>query len=344
MVAAVDGYQRLLTGEGAALTVAIPSWNRHALLAETLASLAFLYWATPLDVIVIDDGSEPPYHPEALLTVPPRWSLTVLRTEGIGANAARNLAMETAQTEWVAILDDDVYVLPGWLDAMVEAQNRAGVLAVAGRITVKYEAAPPEWLGGSFFHGYLSMCDLGEAPQLGGVIPVSANCALSTTMWREVGGFFAGVDRKGASLVSGGETEFFLEAERRGMKILYEPRAAVLHRFGADRLTLDYFERRAFGQGCTDAILRGGPGDLVSEARTIGRSLKFNAIAEVNRLTHRRTSIPDRVWRQYARGWLSGALRHRDTRRQLSRLRHDRHSVQLEVEPDRAAAEPSAAA
>jgi len=270
--------------------------------------------------------------------------LKVLRTDGIGANAARNLALESAQTEWVAILDDDVYVLPGWLDAMVEAQTQEGIVAVAGRITVKYEAPPPEWLDGEFFHGYLSMYDLGDRPQVGGVIPVSANCALTKTMWRELGGFFAGVDRKGTSLVSGGETEFFLAAERRGMQILYEPRAAVLHRFAADRLTLDYFERRAFGQGCTDAILGGGPGDLASEARTIGRSLKFNATAELNRLMHRRTGISDRLWRHYARGWLSGALGHRDTRRQLSRLRHERHSVQLGVAPDRAAAEPSAAA
>ena len=316
------GVDKGMITSQAQLTVAIPSRDRAGSLTDTLTCLYETQRECPIEVLVIDDGSVTPYERELEgLGASSSWDLRFIRTEGIGLNAGRNLAMSESRTEWVAFLDDDVYVAPGWARALIGAQGRRGVVGVAGRITVCFEAPVPDWLDEDEYAGYLSKLDLGTERRVGAIEPYGANFALSTAAWRALGGFFVGADRNGSSLVSGGETEFFQTLIERGHDVLYEPAAEVRHRFGAERLNLEYFQRRAFGQGVTDTIIDGGMGTRMSEARILSRALRMNAIAEVNRATGRRKSVADGIWRHYARGQLSGVLRHRETRRALTAMR-----------------------
>jgi GT2 family glycosyltransferase len=306
----------------ARLTVAIPSRDRLDSLGETLMSLGETHPHAPLDVLVIDDGSSPPYPADLGIRLPATdWSIRLIRGGGDGLNAGRNRAMQEADTDWVAFLDDDVYVVPGWADALLRAQEREDICGVAGRIRIQYEAPVPGWLDMRTFGGYLSELDFGDEQIAGQILPFGANFAVTSQAWRDAGGFFHGADRIGSSLVSGGETEFFRTVVQAGGAVLYEPAAEVRHRFSADRLSYDYFARRAFGQGVTDAIIDGGDGRILSELATVATGVRLTAIAEINRATGRRTAVRDRIWRQYARGRLTGALRQRETRRALAAQR-----------------------
>lgn len=81
--------------------VVIPSHNRPDALARALQSLAE-QTSAPDQIVVVDDGSEPPIDAEGLSGV------TLVRNErASGASAARNRGWQSLDTDWVAFLDDD---------------------------------------------------------------------------------------------------------------------------------------------------------------------------------------------------------------------------------------------
>jgi len=87
------------------IAVVIPSHNRPDALRGALASVGAQ--TDPADeVIVVDDGSQPPVDPTTMPSLPGR--LKVLRNDvASGANAARNRGWRAASSQWVAFLDDD---------------------------------------------------------------------------------------------------------------------------------------------------------------------------------------------------------------------------------------------
>lgn len=96
--------------ESAALSVVIPTYRRAHLLPEVVAPLL----ADPAvrEVVVVDDGSDDPT-PEVCLTLSrsdPR--VTVVRQENAGEAAARAAGAETASSELLLFLDDDVVATP----------------------------------------------------------------------------------------------------------------------------------------------------------------------------------------------------------------------------------------
>jgi histidinol-phosphate phosphatase family protein len=80
-------------------TVVIPTTGRPSLrpILDTLAGVA--------PVIVVNDR-------DGNLDVPA--GVVVVRSGGRGPAAARNLGWRTAETEWIAFLDDDVQIAPDW--------------------------------------------------------------------------------------------------------------------------------------------------------------------------------------------------------------------------------------
>ncbi|MFC7272791.1 glycosyltransferase family 2 protein [Paractinoplanes rhizophilus] len=118
-------------------TIVIPTVGRPSL-ARLLAALD-----RPADVLVVDDRRDR----SAELGVP-GW-VTVLPGPARGPAAARNLGWQTAESEWVAFLDDDVVPEPGWLDHLAEdlAAAPEEVGGVQGRLIVPLppDRRPTDW-------------------------------------------------------------------------------------------------------------------------------------------------------------------------------------------------------
>jgi GT2 family glycosyltransferase len=93
------------------VAIVIPTWNRAALLAEVLGDLGRQTY--PIErVIVVDNGST-----DDSAAVAARAGAEVI---ALGANAGFAAAVnrgirEAADTEWVAVLNNDVSPEPGWL-------------------------------------------------------------------------------------------------------------------------------------------------------------------------------------------------------------------------------------
>ena len=85
-------------------TVVIATRDRPDSLRRTLAALARQDTAHSWELVVVDDGSEPPVD-EALLAALP--GARILRSGGVGPARARNAGLAAARGEHVLFTDDD---------------------------------------------------------------------------------------------------------------------------------------------------------------------------------------------------------------------------------------------
>jgi len=299
-------------GVSVRLSVVIPTRGRPDRLRACLTTLAAARapeggW----EVVVVDDGSEPPLKAQIAPPAPgdgPARGLAVrfARQAPSGLNAARNRGALEARGELIAFLDDDTLVDPGWACALSAAFAQTGCDAVAGRVVLRLEAAAPAWLTPKL-RRYLAEYDQGDVarPVRSDPVPVGANCAIRREAWSVNGGFAAGLDRAGTSLLSNGDTEFFRRLLARGASIRYVPEARVEHCVPAERLTRQFFRRRAYAQGASDALLAvvasGRAGSMVRETVRAGRSAPIAARG----VLEGRGPTTAQFWVQYCRGRMS---------------------------------------
>jgi glycosyltransferase involved in cell wall biosynthesis len=104
------------------VAVVVPSKNRWDLLQSTLQSI-LLQRDVDIEVILVDDGSSDPYEPRVALLAEPR--IRVIRTEGLGLPAARNVGLTASEAEWTAFCDDDDLWAPDKLAEQMGALRAA---------------------------------------------------------------------------------------------------------------------------------------------------------------------------------------------------------------------------
>lgn len=77
-----------------------------------------------LEVVIVDDGSEPPFE----LDGEPEGRVSLVRLPGsTGVSGARNAGLAAARGEWVTFLDDDDELLPGMLEVSLAAAARSSL-------------------------------------------------------------------------------------------------------------------------------------------------------------------------------------------------------------------------
>jgi glycosyltransferase involved in cell wall biosynthesis len=100
------------------VSIIIPTRNRAAILARCLAALPAGVGGLEFpEVIVIDDcSSDDTSKAVDDFSNTTGWHVRYLRQDHpLGANAARNAALQVAQGELIVFIDDDVLVTEGWL-------------------------------------------------------------------------------------------------------------------------------------------------------------------------------------------------------------------------------------
>jgi glycosyltransferase involved in cell wall biosynthesis len=237
------------------LCAIVPTHDRPAALQECLKTLEIQTISpSKFEVLVIDDGSHSDIRSvvsEATSTGP--ITIRYERQELGGLNSARNRGVAASGGDVVAFLDDDTLVAPEWASAMLSAFEAHPCAAVGGRVTLGLSSPAPDWMG-ELKH-FLAAYDLGpDARWLDDEpVPVGANCAVRRSDFDRVGGFRAGLDRIGGSLVSNGE-----------------PHASVVHCVPAERLTIDYFLRRHRAQAISDELLLRHQGHVATIGHKVG--------------------------------------------------------------------------
>ena len=126
-------------------SVIIPTYNRPQVLKKTLDCIERQKTDIPFEVIVVDDCSTLPL-PELGFGKGKRASWKLLRNEtNMGRAATRNRGIREAKGEYILMIDDDIWVSPGLLQAHYNAQKRIGGGVVVGAVPPASEVIDTVW-------------------------------------------------------------------------------------------------------------------------------------------------------------------------------------------------------
>lgn len=254
-----------MNGSRVDATVLIATYNRAALLDETLASLRRLQVrpGTRWEAIVVDNNStdatrETIQRHAADFPVP----LTYLFEQRQGRSSALNAGLAAARGRVLAFTDDDVRVAAGWLQAAIDTLAEPGGYAYAGGpVRPIWEVPPPRWLDttrGDLW-GTIAIQDHGREPfdyDARRKVPLGANMATTAELFEIAGAFRADLGRTGGTQVLGQEVpELLIRARAAGLRGCYVPQMEVEHHIPARRLTPAYFTRWWYGKGLSRAAL-----------------------------------------------------------------------------------------
>ncbi|MFM7738064.1 MAG: glycosyltransferase family 2 protein, partial [Planctomycetota bacterium] len=146
--------------------IAICTWNRSALLAQTLESLASLRipFGIQWRVLVVDNRSTDDTQ-DTLEAYADALPLVILAEPEQGHTHARNRAVKASTADLILWTDDDVIVDPGWLEAYVAAANGDSETDFwGGRIEPFFPGGRPRWISENWTQlaGCFAARDLGD--------------------------------------------------------------------------------------------------------------------------------------------------------------------------------------
>jgi glycosyltransferase involved in cell wall biosynthesis len=229
------------------VTVAVITYNRSRYLREALGGIVRQgYPPERWELLVVDNNSSDDTREVVAsfaLSIPAPRHIVEMRQ---GLDHGRNRAIAEARGDIIVLADDDILVGPDWLEQMVapfsgESSHKIGV--VGGEVVPVFPDGMPAWLEGS--HRPLAFRrDAGPLPP--GQAPMGANFAFPKWVFVRFGKFDTHLDRQGARLFSGGDTEMIRRIRAVGLEAWFAPAAKAMHQIPASRLTLRYAMRHAF--------------------------------------------------------------------------------------------------
>ena len=245
-------------------SVVIPTRLRPSYLEVTLGSLAPQVNPDHVEVLVIDDAGPS----AATRAICERFGVRYEPHPGpLGLNVARNTGVERSEGELVIFLDDDVEVMAGWLDALLDAAfTQPEVEVFTGPIRARLEGRAPHSCGRE--GPSITSLDLGpedtEARYAWG-----ANMAVRRQALERVGAFEV-------SLINGGDEQEWQDRWRAagGGPVIYVAGAGVYHRRAGPDARLRALARAAHARGRASRRFdawRGRSPTLAGEARTLVR-------------------------------------------------------------------------
>lgn len=246
------------------LSVLIPTMNRAKYLKDLLFSFESLdkvnyNW----EVIVIDNCSTDNTGKVVEEFIKRKViNIKYYYEQKIGLHEGRHRGAKEASGTYVAYLDDDMILCPGWLTGLKLLEE--GIAdAVVGKITPHWESEPPGWLlcmykrnGNNLPH--LSLLDQGNETKI--IKPgmmYGGNVFIKKNLIFELGGFNPdGFPNDKIIFRGDGESGFFKVFGLKGYKSYYDPAASVKHFIPLNRLTKEYLYTRYYNQGISDSYSR----------------------------------------------------------------------------------------
>ena len=228
------------------------------------------------ELIVVVDHNRPLY--ERLKSALPDV-MVVENREQQGLSGGRNTGIAAASGEVVAFLDDDAVADVDWLKFMIASYEEPGVVGVGGLTLPKWDTRRPRWFPEQFDWvvgcTYVGMPDH-RAPVrnlLGG------NASFRREVFGQVGGFRSGIGRaQGKRPLGCEETEFCIRLTQQmpSAVLLFDNRAKIWHRVGAERARFAYYRSRCYAEGFSKAMVTrsvGASDGLSSERHYTTRTL-----------------------------------------------------------------------
>lgn len=208
------------------LTVAIPTYERGAVLCDTIEYLLALDPRAD-EIVIVDQTRVHPLDVEARLRA---WhdagAIRLIRLEEPSIPRAMNVALREARSEWVLFLDDDIIPSPQLIRGHSEALRNQEVWAVVGQVLQPGES-PAHFDDSELRRGFVrdiefrfshdTACDVQNV--------MAGNLCVDRAHALAIGGF----DERYTAVAYRFETDFALRLMAAGGSIRYEPAASIRH-------------------------------------------------------------------------------------------------------------------
>lgn len=206
------------------LTIAIPTYERGAVLCDTIAYLLALP-VRASEIVIVDQTPRHPVEVEARLRSFGD-AIRIIRLDAPSIPRAMNTALREARNRHVLFLDDDIIPGANLVSAHINALRAPGVWAVAGQVLQPGEE-PAQFDEATLHRGELrdlefrfthdTACDVENV--MAGNLSVNREKVLS------IGGF----DERFIAVAYRFESDFARRILRAGGRIRYEPAASIRH-------------------------------------------------------------------------------------------------------------------
>jgi glucosyl-dolichyl phosphate glucuronosyltransferase len=217
------------------------------------------------ELIVVDNNTDEQLATD-LSTFCKEWGdqLRYVREPSPGLGAARHRGAAESNGEWLTFLDDDVEVSDTWLPALHRAFSESDVVMVGGASIPKFTASIPAWFWdfmsptpyGGWMNPWLSLLDIEhDVENIDPNYIWGLNFSIRKKMLFELGGFHPDLVPLQLQRWQGdGETGLTMKVKKEGLRANYVQGALLHHLCGPDRLTVEYFQKRAFYQGVCNSF------------------------------------------------------------------------------------------
>lgn len=258
-------------------SVIIATYNRAGSLLRTLGSLARQNEEPGRFEIVVannnsTDGTEQACRDFA--GAHPELNLTVVFEPQQGLSPARNAGIAASRGRYLAVIDDDEEVNPGFVKAYrTFFETHPGFAAAGGKIIPRYESPLPQWYTPYAERPIAGPLDLGDTVREmpSGRYPGGGNMAIRRTAVEHYGAFDPRLGRTGSNPMGGEEKDLFARLRAGGGRIGYVPGAVIYHIIPASKLTPEYFKRLTRMTGVSERLRSRSEG-------TYGRRLCAEAV------------------------------------------------------------------
>ena len=186
-------------------------------------------------------------------------NLIIITESRPGLSAARNEGCRSAKGKFIVFMDDDAIADINWLSNIQSTflHYSEEIEAVGGKIEPLWEDRRPDWLSDELLSG-LSLLDFGESNLI--LNPdqflYGTNMAFRRSVLLKLNGFNENLGRKGKVLLSNEEIYLQKKINESGGLRLFNPEIKVMHHIPTERLTKEWFIKRYYWQGISDAVLK----------------------------------------------------------------------------------------
>lgn len=249
--------EKRLTGTVDGVSIVVCCHNSAKRLPETLAHLARqeVDDGTPWEVIVIDNASTD-NTAEIGLTAGQHESaqLRVIHESRLGLSYARECGFKAARYGVVSFVDDDNWLMPGWVQSVANIMaEHPEVGACGGRTMAVSDGSLPFWFETCKMIYAITPEDWrsGDMTFSRGAL-FGAGLSIRKLAWEQLveAGFRSqSVDRQGTALLSGGDMELCLALRLAGWRLWFDSSLQLNHFLPAERLQWDYLRRLHRGSG-----------------------------------------------------------------------------------------------
>jgi glycosyltransferase involved in cell wall biosynthesis len=207
----------------------------------------------PHEVILVIDHN-PSLWARARAQFPNIVVLESHETEGLAG--ARNTAIDAAEGDIIAFLDDDAVAEPNWLELLSAGYDDPRVIGVGGKLEPLWPNGRPGWFPEEF--DWVVGCTYRGLPDERAPIRnlIGANMSFRRQVFDQVR-FYSGIGHTANNPFGGSDPDFCIRVTQSFPEkvLLYEPQALVHHYVAEKRTHWNYFCLRCYNEGLSKSVL-----------------------------------------------------------------------------------------